>query len=261
MKRFSIAMALGLIAIGASSCQLLVSFEQVPETGEQCMDGIDNDGNGKTDCADPSCAGAPACMHVVAVCGNGVVEGSEQCDDGNTVNGDGCEADCTLPRCGNGILDRPVIALATPPTAVIPVAGKPTYLAQTDLVATDGKVEVLVGVANATNSSQLVVLHRSGNGPFNADTPIPMTITLSGMAVGLFNSSTGPAPVVIDGPTGMLTVFENMAGSLSALVTLSAGKQLGGVTTADLFNKQLDDIAVGESSIPEIFVFQNNGIG
>ncbi len=30
-----------------------------------------------------------------AVCGNNVVEGTEQCDDGNTVGGDGCAANCT----------------------------------------------------------------------------------------------------------------------------------------------------------------------
>jgi len=30
------------------------------------------------------------------VCGNGFKEAVEQCDDGNTVSGDGCEADCTL---------------------------------------------------------------------------------------------------------------------------------------------------------------------
>ncbi len=31
------------------------------------------------------------------VCGDGVVEGDEVCDDGNNENGDGCQADCTLP--------------------------------------------------------------------------------------------------------------------------------------------------------------------
>jgi len=41
----------------------------------------------------------------VARCGNGVLDGSEQCDDGNNVSGDGCEFNCTLPRCGNAILD------------------------------------------------------------------------------------------------------------------------------------------------------------
>ncbi len=30
------------------------------------------------------------------VCGDGVVEGSEQCDDGNLVNGDGCSSSCVV---------------------------------------------------------------------------------------------------------------------------------------------------------------------
>ncbi len=30
------------------------------------------------------------------VCGNGIVEGLEQCDDGNTVGGDGCSATCQV---------------------------------------------------------------------------------------------------------------------------------------------------------------------
>jgi uncharacterized delta-60 repeat protein len=29
-------------------------------------------------------------------CGNGVIEGIEECDDGNQIDGDGCNADCTL---------------------------------------------------------------------------------------------------------------------------------------------------------------------
>ena len=29
-------------------------------------------------------------------CGNGVVEGTEECDDGNTTSGDGCSATCRL---------------------------------------------------------------------------------------------------------------------------------------------------------------------
>jgi cysteine-rich repeat protein len=40
------------------------------------------------------------------VCGNGVVEGTEQCDDGNTTGGDGCSADCDFEVCGDGILNQ-----------------------------------------------------------------------------------------------------------------------------------------------------------
>ena len=39
------------------------------------------------------------------VCGNGVLERGEQCDDGNAVNTDACRNDCTLPFCGDGIVD------------------------------------------------------------------------------------------------------------------------------------------------------------
>jgi cysteine-rich repeat protein len=39
------------------------------------------------------------------VCGNGVLEPGEQCDDGNQRDGDGCDSTCKLPRCGNGLLD------------------------------------------------------------------------------------------------------------------------------------------------------------
>ncbi|MDC0675873.1 DUF4215 domain-containing protein [Nannocystis radixulma] len=42
----------------------------------------------------------------MAVCGDGIVEGDEQCDDGNEVDGDSCKNNCTPGElCGNGMLD------------------------------------------------------------------------------------------------------------------------------------------------------------
>lgn len=38
-------------------------------------------------------------------CGNAVRDGEEQCDDGNWIDGDGCRADCTSERCGDGRVD------------------------------------------------------------------------------------------------------------------------------------------------------------
>ncbi len=37
-------------------------------------------------------------------CGDGLKEGVEQCDDGNTEGGDGCSATCKVESCGDGIL-------------------------------------------------------------------------------------------------------------------------------------------------------------
>jgi cysteine-rich repeat protein len=38
------------------------------------------------------------------ICGNGTVEPAEQCDDGNNISGDGCNAACIIEFCGDGIL-------------------------------------------------------------------------------------------------------------------------------------------------------------
>jgi cysteine-rich repeat protein len=56
-----------------------------------CGDGMDNDCDGLIDCADSDCTAACA-----PVCGDGVVSGSEQCDDGNTASLDGCSSTCQL---------------------------------------------------------------------------------------------------------------------------------------------------------------------
>jgi cysteine-rich repeat protein len=40
------------------------------------------------------------------LCGNAVadLDLGEECDDGNAVNGDGCDNNCTITRCGNGVV-------------------------------------------------------------------------------------------------------------------------------------------------------------
>jgi cysteine-rich repeat protein len=47
-----------------------------------------------------------ACVAVAPVCGDGVVQAGEQCDDGNLMNGDSCTASCqipALPTCNDGL--------------------------------------------------------------------------------------------------------------------------------------------------------------
>jgi cysteine-rich repeat protein len=38
------------------------------------------------------------------ICGDGELDPSEECDDGNNVDGDGCDANCVVEFCGDGIL-------------------------------------------------------------------------------------------------------------------------------------------------------------
>lgn len=39
-----------------------------------------------------------------AMCGNGLREGLEECDDGDGMNNDACRNDCTWARCGDGVV-------------------------------------------------------------------------------------------------------------------------------------------------------------
>jgi cysteine-rich repeat protein len=67
-------------------------------------------GNGVVDvgeeCDDGNTNGQDGCTNHCTICGNGIMTAPEECDDGNRVNGDGCDADCTLTGCGNGIVTQ-----------------------------------------------------------------------------------------------------------------------------------------------------------
>jgi cysteine-rich repeat protein len=47
----------------------------------------------------------PVCAPIETTgCRDGVIVGSEECDDGDLANGDGCDVNCTSTRCGNAII-------------------------------------------------------------------------------------------------------------------------------------------------------------
>ena len=41
-------------------------------------------------------------LRVCGICGNNITEIGEECDDGNTADGDGCDSACVIEICGNG---------------------------------------------------------------------------------------------------------------------------------------------------------------
>lgn len=65
----------------------------VPAGGETDIDGSTRVSGGRVD------IGADE-----LTCGNMAVDPGEQCDDGNGMNGDGCDNNCTVTACGNGAL-------------------------------------------------------------------------------------------------------------------------------------------------------------
>ncbi|MBD3249068.1 DUF4215 domain-containing protein [Candidatus Woesearchaeota archaeon] len=50
------------------------------------------------------------------VCGDGIVEGSEECDDNNNQDGDGCSSECIVEYCGDSIVQAGLGEECDPPT-------------------------------------------------------------------------------------------------------------------------------------------------
>lgn len=69
-----------------------------------CGDGLLDPGE---ECDDGNGIDTDACTNHcrLARCGDGLIEQGEECDDGNGVDGDGCRNTCALPRCGDGLMD------------------------------------------------------------------------------------------------------------------------------------------------------------
>lgn len=45
-------------------------------------------------------------VFALPVCGNGIPENNEECDDGNNDDGDGCDSECIIEYCGDGIVNN-----------------------------------------------------------------------------------------------------------------------------------------------------------
>lgn len=70
-----------------SDAQTVFTFVDAAASGPSGNEDAASDGG----CRGDVCIDAP-----VAICGDGIINGTEQCDDGNTAPGDGCSASCRL---------------------------------------------------------------------------------------------------------------------------------------------------------------------
>lgn len=88
MRLFAALSVCGVL-VGVGSCLATV------EGFDLCDNGFDDDGDGRIDCDDESCAFSEQCGD----CGDGVRDDGEECDDGNNVDDDGCSARCVVENC------------------------------------------------------------------------------------------------------------------------------------------------------------------
>ena len=75
--------------------------------GGVCVAGVAANCDDGVACTNDRCDPALGCVYEATAgcsCGDGVLQGGEQCDDGNTITGDGCSAGCRVERCGDGVV-------------------------------------------------------------------------------------------------------------------------------------------------------------
>jgi len=83
------------------ACHALNDDDCTPVCGNGVVEPTETCDDGSTLAGD-GCG--PTCLF--EICGNGYVDVGEACDDGNTIDGDGCSADCLSDEtCGNGYVD------------------------------------------------------------------------------------------------------------------------------------------------------------
>jgi cysteine-rich repeat protein len=94
---------LGINDLAAPDGGVLNAWSLLVCTAE-CGNGVPEAGE---ECDDGNLVDDDACDSncTVTACGNGIQTTGELCDDGNTDPGDGCRANCTVEACGDGIED------------------------------------------------------------------------------------------------------------------------------------------------------------
>lgn len=84
---------------------------------ETCGNGVIDEVNNEHCDSTPNCS--DQCK--LQMCGNGMLDRDEKCDDNNKNSGDGCSADClSIEVCGNGIIDSAVREECEFPSAPFP---------------------------------------------------------------------------------------------------------------------------------------------
>ena len=124
-KTYIALLAFALLQLIHRAHSACVTQNGIREAAEECDDGNDTNSKSIFSLCDRLDDGCTYCLidtdytcstitltspSVCVMCGNEVVEGMEECDDGNASNGDGCSSKCKIEdgfTCGSTTLPTP----------------------------------------------------------------------------------------------------------------------------------------------------------
>jgi cysteine-rich repeat protein len=175
------------------------------------------------------------------LCGNTKTDGAEQCDDGNHQDGDGCEADCTLPVCGDQIVDPGQMCLTG--GVMVFVGQKPSAVRLVD-VDGDGRLDL---VDLASDSALIEARPGLANGGFGPSVTQPTGTNPIAFAVGGFFGPGSRDLVVSERGPEAIAVYRNQStagaiafGARTPVITFGKPAQ---VTVGNFDDSPYDDFA------------------
>lgn len=226
------------LATSGDSAAATTSLPTSPTTGDPSTG---NSGSLTATSGDPSTTAAmtgeetgPPPPDLGAVCGNGKLDASELCDDGNDTPADGCERNC-----------RPMFEVVE-----VDVFKDPRDLQAADFDG-DGKVDLVVAhLSGVAPDPEYTILLNKGGGQLEAHPrDIPLYLNIQSVLVGQLAGDPRPDLLLIN-KFGFVLVAENMSEvgvvkftpqpPLQAVLPV----QDRGSTLADLNNDGLDDLLV-----------------
>ncbi len=171
-----------------------------------------------------------------SVCGDGIVEGAELCDDGNTKKKDGCSPTCS-PEIGRGLISM--------------AAGDLDGDLDQDLVLVDAQANMLL-------------LFGDGNGRFTSTRFLPKVRSKTPAALADFNGDGALDIAVIpkDHKQALAVLMNDGTGQFTSTPMVATGKLVGPLLAGDIDGNGLADLIVGSRAKPAGFMsFLNDGAG
>jgi cysteine-rich repeat protein len=192
-----------------------------------------------------------------AVCGDGKLEANEACDDGNNLDADGCEADCSLPACGNGIRDPGELCLGQPQE--LDFGGE----RPNDVVAADFNGDGLLDLATTNAGSDDVgVLLATGPATFAPPLLLPAGGSQVFLATGDVNNDSILDLVNVESGDSTVSVFLGQPnGQFLPRATFLVGNQPQSVALGDIDNDGFLDLVTGNLGSSDVTILFNDQTG